>query len=229
VVLGGDGSILSAARLLTGPAVPVVGINLGKLGYLAAFSLEEFKEQFATILAGDARIERRLMLEAEVRHKTGEAKNYLLLNDVVVSGGQAHRMMGVQVEIDGEAVATYFGDGVIVATPTGSTAYSLAAGGPILAPGVEAILLTPICPHSLTNRPIVLRAESEIVLRAARHGGQEEAVCVIDGQEVVPLVGDDSVRLKRSARRFLLVENDARTGFGMMREKLRWSDLPKYG
>ncbi|MDP6381526.1 MAG: NAD(+)/NADH kinase, partial [Phycisphaerae bacterium] len=215
VVLGGDGSILHTARLLEGRDVPVVGVNLGRLGFLAAFSLDEFMEHFETILAGGACVGERLMLETTVERAAGQSSTILSLNEVALTSGRVHRMMGVHVEIDGEAVATYFGDGVIVSTPTGSTAYSLAAGGPILAPGSEAILLTPICPHSLTNRPIVLKANSELVLRTI---DQDNAVCVIDGQELVPLTNEDRVRVKQAEHRLLLVESVTRTGFATLRE-----------
>ncbi|MDK1031896.1 MAG: NAD(+)/NADH kinase [Planctomycetia bacterium] len=226
VVLGGDGSLLHTARLLAGSSVPVVGINLGRLGYLAGFSLEEFKSYFGTILAGEICMVERLMLDVEILRNGGAVSKCVALNEVVLTGGRPHRMMGINVEIDDESVATLYGGGVIVSTPTGSTAYSLAAGGPILAPGLDAILLTPVCPHSLTNRPIVLKPDSVVVLGAT---GTEGAVCVVDGQETIRLEAGERVRMKRSELRFPLLENTACTGFATLREKLGWSHLPKYG
>ena len=227
VVLGGDGSILRAARMLAGREVPVVGINLGKLGYLAGFTDEEFRNQFDALASGQLRPSRRLMLSARCENaKGGEGREYLFLNDALVAGGKVHRMVGIAATIDGEAVTTYYADGVLVATPTGSTAYCLSAHGPILAPGLEAMVLVPICPHSLTHRPLVLRPDSEVVLEPS--GLQTEAVCVVDGQEVVRLARGDRVRIRRSDAAFLLVDNPGRTAFATLSQKLHWGHLPRY-
>ena len=226
VVLGGDGSILKAARLLAGREVPVVGINMGKLGYLAEFSADEFCEKFDDIAAGRMPISRRLMLSVRAETAQGPASEYLVLNDVLVAGGEPHRMVGISATIDGEAVTTYYGDGVLVSTPTGSTAYCMAAGGPLLAPGLEALVLVPICPHSLTHRPIVLRPEGEVVLEPTDL--QAEAVCVIDGQEKISLARGDRVRIRRAASSFLLVHNGHRGAFATLSQKLHWGHLPKY-
>jgi len=226
VVLGGDGSILKVARLLDGREVPVLGINLGKLGYLAEFTVEEFCNQFEQVAAGRLPVSRRIMLTVTFE-SAGVRAEYRALNDVMVSGAEPHRMVGVAAGIDGEAVATYCGDGVLVSTPTGSTAYCLAAGGPILMPGLEALVLVPICPHSLTHRPIVVRPECEIVLEP--NGLQKEALCVIDGQEQVQLVRGDRVRIRRAPGAFLLVHNPDRPAFQTLREKLAWGQAPRYG
>jgi len=225
VVLGGDGSILKAARMLGGREVPVVGINLGKLGYMAEFSAEAFCEQFDAIAAGRAPISRRLMLR--VRCETAEGQSeYLVLNDVLVAGGDAHRMTAVRATIDGEVITTYFGDGVLVSTPTGSTAYCMAAGGPLLAPGLEAMVLVPVCPHSLTHRPIVLRPECRVVLEPMDL--QKEAVCVVDGQDQVRMQPGDRVSIARADSAFLLVESGRRRPFETLSRKLRWGYLPRY-
>ena len=225
VVLGGDGSLLKAARMLGGREVPVVGINMGKLGYMAEFSAEAFCEQFDAIAAGEAPVSRRLMLR--VRCETAEGRSeYLVLNDVLVAGGDAHRMTGVRATIDGEAITTYFGDGVLVSTPTGSTAYCMAAGGPLLAPGLEAMVLVPVCPHSLTHRPIVLRPDCEVVLEPTDL--QPQAVCVVDGQDKVGMEPGDRVTIRRASSSFLLVERTHRQPFETLSRKLHWGHLPHY-
>jgi NAD+ kinase len=227
VVLGGDGSILKVARLLDGREVPVLGINLGKLGYLAEFTVEEFCAKFDQLAAGRLPVTRRIMLEVACESAGGQVTTYRALNEALVSGGDPHRMVGVAASIDGEAVTTYGGDGVLVSTPTGSTAYCLAAGGPILMPGLEALVLVPICPHSLTHRPIVVRPECEVVLQP--NGLQKEATCVIDGQDLVRLAHGDRVRIRRAPGAFLLVHNPDRPPFQTLREKLAWGQAPRYG
>jgi NAD+ kinase len=226
VVLGGDGSILKAARMLAGRETPIAGINMGKLGYMAEFSAEDFCRHFDAIAAGRVGVSRRLMLLARCETAAGGVRELAVLNEALVTGGQAHRMVGIMASIDGEAVTTYHGDGVLVSTPTGSTAYGLAAGGPILAPGLEAMVLVPICPHSLTHRPIVLRADSELVLEPC--GFQKEAVCVLDGQVHVALARGDRVRIRRAASDVLLIQNPDRPPFGTLREKLHWGHSLRY-
>jgi len=226
VVLGGDGSILQAARLLAGREVPVVGINLGKLGYLAEFTAEEFCERFDDISAGRMPISRRLMLAVRREPADAEPREHLVLNDVLMAGGEPHRMAGIAATIDGEPLTVYYGDGVLVSTPTGSTAYCMAAGGPLLAPGLEAVVLVPICPHSLTHRPIVLRPEAEVVLELSEL--QDQAVCVVDGQEQVRLARGDRVRIRRADASFLLVQNGRPGAFATLSRKLHWGHPPRY-
>jgi NAD+ kinase len=226
VVLGGDGSILKAARMLASQEVPVLGINLGKLGYLAEFTVQEFQDRFDSVLAGQLPISRRTMLQVRCERGSGQEQQSLALNDVVVAGGEAHRMVGVSASIDGEPVTTYYGDGVLVSTPTGSTGYCLAAGGPILMPDLDALVLVPVCPHSLTHRPIVVRPDSEIVLEPC--GLQKEAVCVVDGQEQVRLASGDHVRISRAKGAFLLIHNPDHRPFATLREKLVWGQPPRY-
>jgi NAD+ kinase len=227
VVLGGDGSILKAARMLAGREVPVLGINMGKLGYLAEFTAQEFCEHFDKVLDGRAPVARRMMLAVRIERAGGEPAEYLAVNDVLLTGGDRHRMTAVALSVDGEPVTTYYGDGVLVATPTGSTAYCLAAGGPLLMPGLDAIALVPVCPHSLTHRPIVIRTDREVVLESC--GLQGEAACVVDGQERVPLARGDRVRVRRAEPAFLLVQNPDRRPFQTLREKLSWGQVPRYG
>jgi len=227
VVLGGDGSILRAARMLAGQEIPVVGINLGKLGYLAEFSAEEFCRSFDAIAAGAMPTSRRMMLSARAEAAGADPEEYLVLNDVLVGGGTPHRMVAVGASIDGEFLTTYVGDGVLVATPTGSTAYCLAAGGPVLSPGLEALTLVPVCPHSLAHRSIILRPGAEVVLEPC--GLQREAVLVLDGQERGRLARGDRVTIRRAATAFLLVHNGGRPFFSTLREKLQWGQGPRYG
>ncbi len=226
VVLGGDGSLLNVARLLGDRPVPVAGINLGKLGFLADFTADQFRDRFEAILAGELPVSRRLMLSVACERGGEALYRNLVLNDVVVAGGKAQRMVGVEAAIDGESVTTYFGDGVIVATPTGSTAYCLAAGGPILMPGLEAMVLVPISPHSLTHRPLVARPDAEIVLVPTDL--QPEAVCVLDGQEMVPLAPGDRVVVRKAKAVFHLVHGPDRGTFTVLNQKLHWGHLPRY-
>jgi len=227
VVLGGDGSILKAARMLAGREIPVLGINMGKLGYLAEFTAQEFRDKFDLILSGKAPVARRMMLSVRCERPGGKTTEYLALNDVVLTGGDRHRMIGVAAAIDGEPITTYYGDGVLVATPTGSTAYCLAAGGPLLMPGLEAMAVVPVCPHSLTHRPIVVRPDSEIVLESC--GLQREAICVVDGQEMIRLARGERVHVRRAESAFLIVQNPDRRPFETLREKLSWGQVPRYG
>jgi len=226
VVLGGDGSILKAARILAGREIPVLGINMGKLGYLAEFTAQEFRDKFDLILAGKAPVTCRMMLSVRCERAGSKPTEYQALNDVMVSGGDRHRMVAVLATIDGEPVTTYYGDGVLVATPTGSTAYCLAAGGPLLMPGLEAMALVPVCPHSLTHRPIVVRPDREIVLESC--GLQREAFCIVDGQEMVRLARGDRIFVQRAESSFLTVQNPDRRPFETLREKLSWGQVPRY-
>jgi NAD+ kinase len=227
VVLGGDGSILKAARMLDGREVPVLGINMGKLGYLAEFTAAEFCDKFDLVIEGRTPVARRMMMAVRVERAGEKTLETLALNDAVLAGGDRHRMIAVAAFVDGEPITTYYGDGVLVATPTGSTAYCLAAGGPLLMPGLDAMALVPVCPHSLTHRPIVLRADREIVLESC--GLQREAVCIVDGQERVRLARGDRVRVRRADPAFLLVQNPDRRPFETLREKLSWGQAPRYG
>jgi NAD+ kinase len=226
VVLGGDGSILRVARLLGGREVPVVGINLGKLGYLADFTAEEFCDRFGDIVAGHAPISRRRMLAVHWETAAAHDGECVALNDVYLTGGQSHRMVAVRAAIDGRDLTTYVGDGVVVSTPTGSTAYGLAAGGPILLPDLDALVLVPVCPHSLTHRPIVIQPDSEVLLVPVDL--QKEAVCVVDGQEVVRLQEGDPVRIRGAKTGFLLVQSGRRADFALLREKLHWGQALRY-
>jgi len=225
LVVGGDGSILRASRWLASAGVPCLGVNVGRLGFLAGFRVEEVAEALPAALEGDSQRAERMMLTARIEKGDGHHFQETALNEVVFSHGASHRMIGVTVHINGESVASYHGDGVIVATPTGSTAYNLAAGGPILEWSLDAVVITPICPHMLTHRSIVINSDSAVTLRLNE---QQESTCIIDGQVQVPLVAGDVVHVKKSPQRLVMIENPRRSPFETLREKLHWSHPPRY-
>jgi NAD+ kinase len=238
IVLGGDGSIISAARHLSATRVPVIGVNLGRLGFLAEFSVAEFKKQFGDIVSGRAQVERRMMLGCRVgrppaaRRLTRRGDRFQerfvskAVNDVVVVAGPPYRVIEIQIAVDGARLPSCVGDGLIVSTPAGSTAYNLSAGGPILAGSMEAMVITPICPHSLSFRPIVIDAASVIEIRCARIN--EGTTVVVDGQVSTGLTTDEVVNIARVRSSFLVVENPVRTRWDTLVTKLGWADKPKY-
>jgi NAD+ kinase len=220
VVLGGDGTLLSAARSAGSRPVPVLGVNLGTLGFLTEIALDDLFATLEQVLAGALRTEARMRLDVVAHRGSSVLGRFLALNDAVISGAALARMIDLETRADGLDVTTYHADGLIVATPTGSTAYSLSAGGPILMPEVEALVLTPICPHTLTQRPLVLPQTSqvEIIVRSRGDGVQVTA----DGQEGLGLREGDRVVVRRSEHPLLLVSSPVRNRFEILREKLRW-------
>jgi NAD+ kinase len=229
VVLGGDGSIISAARHLSAARVPVIGVNLGRLGFLAEFSVLEFKHYFDDIVAGKARIERRMMLNCRVGPRSGPARERFAsqaVNDVFITAGPPFRVIEMQIAVDGERLPSCVGDGLIVSTPTGSTAYNLSAGGPILAGAMEAMVITPICPHSLNFRPIVIDAASVIEIGCTRIN--EGTTVSVDGQVATGLTLDEVVTVAKVRSRFLVVENPVRTRWDTLVTKLGWARKPRY-
>ena len=226
VVLGGDGSIISTARDLSEANVPVIGVNFGKLGFLAEFSVSEFKSQCQDIFSGKAAIEKRMMLGCHVAEAGGEKFYSKAVNDVFIAAGPPFRVIELRIAVDGQHVASCVGDGLIVSTPTGSTAYNLSAGGPILAGSMEAMVITPICPHSLSFRPIVIDAGSEVEIRCTRVN-EGTTVC-IDGQVSAGLSPDDRVRVVREKSSFLVVNNPLRTRWETLATKLGWAKPPTY-
>jgi NAD+ kinase len=229
VVLGGDGTIISAARTLSQAGVPVIGVNLGKLGFLAEFSVAEFKERFADILAGKAPVETRMMLGCRVfeQSRTDSEKFHAkAVNDVFIAAGPPFRVIELKIAVDGQRVASCVSDGLIVSTPTGSTAYNLSAGGPILDGSMEAMVITPICPHSLSFRPIVIDANSVVEVRCTRIN--EGTTVSIDGQVSSGLTLDDVVRIAREPTGFKVVNNPMRTRWDTLATKLGWARNPRY-
>jgi len=229
VVLGGDGTIISAARDLSEAKVPVVGVNLGKLGFLAEFSVGEFKEMYAGIVSGKAAVERRMMLGCRVSERSGEGCEKFrskAVNDVFVAAGPPFRVIELKIAVDGQQVASCVTDGLIVSTPTGSTAYNLSAGGPILDGSMEAMVITPICPHSLSFRPIVIDAASVVEVTFSRIN--EGTTVSIDGQASAGLAIDDVVQIAREQSSFLVVNNPVRTRWDTLATKLGWAKRPRY-
>jgi NAD+ kinase len=220
VVLGGDGTMIATARLLDNRDVPVVGINFGSLGYLTEVRVEEMTTALDAILAGDYRIDRRVMLTAELWRGEERLLRNRALNDVVVSKSALARIVEIETRLDSQLVNVFRADGLIVSTPTGSTAYNLSAGGPIIYPSMNAVVITPICPHTLSNRPLVVpdTAQIEIVLRTPR----EEVALTLDGQVGLPLEANDRVRISKSRTTFNLVQPLNRNYFEVLRGKLKW-------
>jgi NAD+ kinase len=222
VVLGGDGTLLAVARTLT-PGVPILGVNLGNLGFLTEIGRGELYPTLVRVLEGDFESEERALLDVELRRAGGGAVSYRVLNDAVVNKSALARIIQLTLHVDGHLIARYRSDGLIISTPTGSTAYSLSAGGPIMHPLLPVILLTPICPHTLSLRPIVVPAAGsvEVTLETQR----EEVYLTLDGQEGTTLGHRDTVRVTRSGATVRLVKVGSRTFYDQLCSKLRWGGL----
>jgi NAD+ kinase len=221
IALGGDGTMIHTARLVAGHGTPVLGINLGSLGYLTEFAVEETISALEEVSRGDYQIDRRTMLDWQVVREGEKLSAGRVLNDVVVNKTALARIIEIDCSINSHHVTTYRGDGLIVATPTGSTAYNLSAGGPIIYPTTQAIAIAPICPHTLTNRPIVLPDTLEITLQLVTRG--QEVMLTSDGHTGVPLIVGDRVEIKKSDKTFNLVRPKGRDYFQILRDKLKWS------
>ncbi|WP_341675157.1 NAD kinase [Niveibacterium sp. SC-1] len=224
VVLGGDGSFLTAARRLAAQSVPLAGVNLGRLGFLTDIPLESMFERIGEILAGRSLREERMLLEAEVLRGGECVFRAMALNDVVLSKGESGRMIEFELHVDGEFVYSQRSDGIIVSTPTGSTAYAMSANGPILHPGVTGIALVPLCPHALTHRPVTVSDQCQVELVIApRHDAQLH----FDGQERFDAHAGDRLRIRRSAHTLSLLHPPGYSYFSILREKLHWSTTPR--
>lgn len=226
VVFGGDGTIISAARSLSGSGVPIIGVNLGKLGFLAEFNVAELKELFNDITSGRAQIEKRMMLNCAVSGGKRDKFHSSVINDVFITAGEPFRMIELKILVDSQPLAGCVSDGLVISTPTGSTAYNLSAAGPILAGKMEAMVITPICPHSLSFRPIVINAGSKVEVLGIRVN--EGTTVSIDGQISLRLSMDDVVRVERAKSDFLIVNNPLRTQWDTLATKLGWAEKPKY-
>lgn len=225
LVLGGDGAILRAAHQMGYRQTPVLGINLGKLGFLADLSPDELRRCLPSVVRGEYRITRHVMLECEVQ--TSSAPNTILgLNDVVFQAGPPFHMIDFDLYADGEMIWRFSGDGLIISTPIGSTAHSLAAGGPIVEQELPAFAITPMCPHSLTSRPVVDSADKtyQVHVRDAEDG----AAVVVDGQDIVPLADGQRVTVRRAPVCFQLVKIPGRSYYHTLRDKLAWGTSPQY-
>ena len=225
IVLGGDGTILNAARSLVDFQVPMLGINLGRLGFLAAVSPGEVPVSLEAILCGQLREEERSLLHAEILRAGQVIPLADALNDVVVHKRDVARMIEVNTYINGQFLNAYRADGLIISTPTGSTAYALSGGGPIIHPTLETVLLVPICPHSLTHRPIVLSADSEIeIALSAANDTQTQVTC--DGQISLPIEAADRIVIRKKQRRLRLIHPANHDYFRLLRAKLNWGAYP---
>jgi len=226
VVFGGDGAIISAARYLRHTDVPMIGVNFGKLGYLAEFSVAELMEQFEDIVLAKTPVEKRMLLLARVFSGGREIFVSTAVNDVFVTAGEPFRAIDLKISVDSEKVAGCVSDGLIVSTPTGSTAYNLSCGGPILSGQLEAFVITPISPHSLSFRPIVIKDTSIVEVRGIRVN--EGTTVSMDGQVSCRLLEGQIVRIERHKGDFLIVNNPRRTQWQTLAKKLRWAAPPKY-
>jgi NAD+ kinase len=222
IVLGGDGTLLSAARLAAERGVPILAVNLGGLGFLTTVSQDEIYSILEELFSGKHRVSERVMLEAEIIRAGSVIRRQIALNDAVLNKAALARIMDLELRVDGEYVTTYKSDGLILSTPTGSTAYSLAAGGPIVYPTVEAFVVSPICPHTLTNRPIVIpdSATIEIDFKAEN----DSVYLTLDGQIGIELVRGDHIRVRKAQKKLMLVRPSKKTYFQILRNKLKWGE-----
>ncbi len=222
IVLGGDGTLLSVARNLKGRDVPILGVNLGGLGFLTEISPEEFPEMLDKVTRGDYDISKRIMLDVTVRRDDNKVFDFTILNDAVITKDALARIIDIETHVNDEYLTTFKSDGLIFSTPTGSTGYSLAAGGPILYPSMKNIIVTPICPHMLTNRPIIL--PEEVTIKAILQARDEKVVLTLDGQIGFPLEFGDEVMVKESSHVVSLVKSSSKGYFEILRTKLKWGE-----
>ena len=216
-VVGGDGTLLSAAREAARAGVPIIGVNRGSLGFLTTFSAEEAMAQFPSLLAGECRMASRSLLSC----RTGPNQEDIALNDVVIKDETNSKLVRLGVYADGEFVTDYHGDGLLVATPTGSTAYNLSAGGPIIHPDADALVLTPICPHTLSNRSVILRGG--VKLRIESRMADSRLLVAMDGQRNLVTCAGRAIEITISERRLTLVQKPGYEHFEVLRSKLGWS------
>jgi len=222
IVLGGDGTLLSVARTIGTREVPILGVNLGGLGFLTEVALEEMYPALERILQGDYRIDRRMMLKARIYRDEQCIAEQSVFNDVVFNKSALARISALEVNVDGTYLTTFQSDGLIVSTPTGSTAYSLSAGGPIIYPSLHSILLTPICPHTLTNRPIILPVDSTIQVRLrSKH---RDVFLTLDGQIGLAFQENDVATVERSEHTVPMIQSPFKCYFEVLRTKLKWGE-----
>jgi len=226
VVFGGDGTLLSAARTLAGTGVPLLGVNMGKLGFLAEFSVEQMQEHFDDILAGKIAPTERMMLDVGVDDEDERVFSSPAANDVAISSGPPFRMIDLNVAKGDSQIARYRGDGLVIATPNGSTGYNMSAGGPILEPTLDAVTITPIAPHSLSMRPIVVRSDREICITAV--GVNPGSAVIVDGQVSTALLDGQKVVVARADVPMRIVPHPARRFFQTLSDKLQWGRSPHH-
>lgn len=224
LTLGGDGTLLRGARMVAPLGIPVLGINLGRLGFLTSLSPDELDAGLDRLMTGGTVLDDRMVLQVEAETSAGSVDGgYLALNDVVLHRGGVARMIRMKIHTHGEEVGTYSADGIILATPTGSTAYSLSAGGPIVPPNLDCIIATPICPHTLAVRPLILSADDTVTVEVL--SPTEELILTIDGQEGTSLMPGDRLVVRRAPLPLHVVRFPGQTFFSTLRRKLAWGDL----
>ena len=221
IVFGGDGTLLSVARLVGEQSCPILGVNLGSLGFLTEVTLEEFDAAARKLVSGDFRTSRRSLLEINLLRQDGTTAKYRALNDAVINKGALARIISMEAYCDEDFIANFLADGIIVATSTGSTAYSLSAGGPIVHPTQDLIVLTPICPHTLANRPLILPRQSEVRIRL-KVG--EEVMLTVDGQVGTTVNPGDEIRCRLAEQSIELVDSSSLNFFDVLRQKLKWAE-----
>ena len=222
IVLGGDGTLLSVARLVGSHEVPILGVNLGGLGFLTEITLEELYRVLERVIQGDFVTDERVVFHAAVIRRGERLAEFIVLNDAVINKGALARIIDLETTINGEYLTTFKSDGLIISTPTGSTAYNLSAGGPIVYPSLHCIIITPICPHTLTNRPIMIPDDVEV--RAILKSKQQEVILTLDGQQGFVLEFGDVVEVKKAEGKILLIKSPYRHYFEVLREKLKWGE-----
>lgn len=223
VVLGGDGTLISTARILGARDIPILGVNLGSLGFLTEIALDELYPALDKCLHGEYRVSERLMLHASVERDGDEIASHLVLNDVVINKGALARIVDLKTTVNDYDVTTFKADGLIISTPTGSTGYSLSAGGPIITPSMDCIVITPICPHTLTNRPLVIDAAA-VVSVTVKSLDDEDIYLTLDGQVGVELKSGDMIRVCRAEHNARLIMSEERDYFAVLRTKLKWGE-----
>lgn len=223
ITFGGDGTLLSVARHAP-DHVPILGVNMGTLGFLTEIRVEEFPAMLERVLSGNYLVEPRVTFNVKVQGPGRDDAEYRVLNDVAINKSALSRIIEMRVTVAGQFVSTFRADGLIVCTPTGSTAYNLSAGGPIVYPTMGAIVITPICPHMLTNRPLVLPDELDIEISMVTRVERQEVYITLDGQEGLPLTMEDRVCVRKSEQRVLLVQSPDKNYFDVLRTKLKWGE-----
>lgn len=223
VVLGGDGTLISTARIIGERNIPILAVNLGSLGFITEITLDELYPALEKCLSGNFRISERLMLQAVVERDNREMASHLVLNDVVINKGALARIVDLKTRVNCFDLTTFKADGLIISTPTGSTGYSLSAGGPIITPSMNCIVITPICPHTLTNRPLVIDDDSLVTIMV-KSLDDEDVFLTLDGQVGLELKSGDVIHVSRACHTARLVMSEQRDYFEILRTKLKWGE-----
>src|SRR5512139_241785 len=222
IVLGGDGTLLSVARQVWNKSIPILGVNLGGLGFLTEITLDELYPVLERVVQNDFAVNEREVLNAGVIRRGERIAEFIVLNDAVINKGALARIIDLETTVNGEYLSTFKSDGLIISTPTGSTAYNLSAGGPIVYPSLHTIIITPICPHTLTIRPIII--PDDVKIRALLKSRNEEVILTLDGQQGFALEFEDVVEVGKAEGRILLIKSPYRQYFELLREKLKWGE-----